>query len=129
MENQISNRFRVWCKNKKQWERNNVALLPNGQLIDLDHRNMPLRPDTHIVEWCIDVMDKSKKLIYESDIVLFQDGNIFGKATIIREDGCMQIKTEKSLPHYPITMPVSNIDEFEIIGNIHDTSVDSVSTT
>ena len=102
--------FRVWCKNKNEWEKNRIALLPNGNLIDLDNQVM-LRHETHIVEFCIGLKDKNGELIFEGDKVRYETGQP-DRPHIEEEvywgDGAF----------YPVcTMPSS---EFEIIGNIHN---------
>ena len=61
-------KYKVWCKNKKEWERNNVALLPNGDLYDLDNKITVLRK-THDVLFNTGLEDTNNKGIYQEDIV------------------------------------------------------------
>ena len=61
-------KYKVWCKNKKEWERNNVALLPNGDLYDLDNRRTLLR-QTHDILFYTGIKDKENNEVYEDDIV------------------------------------------------------------
>ena len=42
--------YLVWCENKKEWEKNRTALLPNGALFDLDNGKVLLE-ENHIIEF------------------------------------------------------------------------------
>lgn len=62
--------FRVWCKNKDQWETDNVFLMNNGRLFQQERtRCVPLRPENHIVQFFTGVIDKHRKKVFEGDVL------------------------------------------------------------
>lgn len=72
------NRFRVWCKNRNEWENDYTFLNDAGSLF---HQNesgytLSLNEKTHIIDRCIGRKDKAGKTVYESSIFKF-DGEIY----------------------------------------------------
>lgn len=55
-------KFRVWCKNNREWEKDTCVLTPNGKLIHQSAKGplVPLRPDTHIVSMFTGLYDSTK---------------------------------------------------------------------
>lgn len=64
--------FRIWCKDKNEWEKDGVRIDAYG---DQYHRKNCLydwvyvRPDNHIVEFSTRLQDANGKEIFQGDIV------------------------------------------------------------
>ena len=65
----MNGKFRVWCKNKKEWEKNDVALLQNGSLFDLDNKVF-LKKENHVLLFSINHVDCEDNELYQGDILL-----------------------------------------------------------
>ena len=64
-------KYRVWCKNKKEYEKDECFLTEDGRLFQLGaYGNMPpLSLDTHIVEQCTGTSINNNELVFEGDII------------------------------------------------------------
>ena len=74
-------RYRVYCKNKQQYEKDDVFLTPDGRLFqeDVNSNMQSLDLKTHIIEKCVDRTDENGKLIFEGDKIRLE---------ITDEDSC-----------------------------------------
>lgn len=110
-------KFRLWCENKKEWERNNWVVTRNGALFDIDQKVF-MKRETHVLEQFTGKTDKNSIEVYVGDVVrlagsctsevFFRDGsyavhglNYFSKENVI----CFLYDYQS--------------DEIEVIGDIH----------
>lgn len=60
-------KFRVWCKNKNEWEKSDVLLTQDGKLIDYNNRIQS--QENHVICPFTGELDSTGKEIYEGDIL------------------------------------------------------------
>ena len=118
----MNNKFRVWCKNKNQWETDYCVLTSDGVLLHRV-RNMwvPLNRDAHIVVFSTGLNDKNGKEIFESDIVKAKDHEPSTYRIEFIDGGyCL---TNPKLEGYPLDINIlypSIGCQIEVIGNTYD---------
>ena len=63
--------FKIWCKNKKEWETDLVAMLPDGGLIHFDKTSkfITLKPWTHIVIFWTGFKDVNGIKAFDKDLI------------------------------------------------------------
>lgn len=113
MEREI--RFRIWCKNKKEWERNRVYIGLNGDLYDRDNC-IYLSPNKHILMQYTGLKDKNGKEVYEGDVVKCEWQNRTG----VIDFTCGSFDLREGMFVTPLQKLVFNKWKLEVIGNIYD---------
>lgn len=65
------NKFKVWCKNKNEWEKDNIALYQDGSIYhtDLKGRHMYVSPEFHIIVFYTGLKDLQNVEAYHKDRV------------------------------------------------------------
>ena len=101
-------RFRVYDKEEKKY----VSLCFHATL----HNSFLEVGDWQIIEQCTGLKDKNGKLIFEGDIVRYND---MKNGTVVFKNGCFVWDWKVNDP------PIYGLDniELEVIGNIHETEV------
>lgn len=120
-------KFRVWCKNNKEWEKDEV-LISNKNLYLIQNKNFSKRvnfePENHIINFCTGLKDKNGKLIYEGDIV-HKSGSKFNGEKILSEIAWSETSAQFVYSDY---IGIGGSHEFrtgtaskmEVLGNIYE---------
>jgi len=115
-------KFRIWCANKKEWEKNNCVISLSGSLFDMDNRII-MRRETHILEFSTGLHDKNGKEIFEGDIVEIIHPCWYSKCkTEFKNGGFIFTELNNPVENSAVTTYsfMRNKWKIEVIGNIHD---------
>ena len=105
-------KFRLWCENKKEWEKDPWVIQPCGVLTWLSNGIKAVNRKTHIIEQYTGLKDKNEKEIYEGDIVQFQDHIM----TLVFKYGSFNAVLDEMMFY------LDSIPDCVVIGNIHENS-------
>jgi len=114
------NKFRVWCKDRNEWEKDECLLRGDGTLFHRVGNNfVQLLPNNHIIEWFTGLLDKNGVEIFEGDKIL---------TTYDIGDGCdprglrektFTLDTWEAFIEFIFDVGHDAYIELEVIGNIH----------
>lgn len=133
--------FRVWCENKKEWEKDEVLISSKGYFantisgVGIHHNDIAIiqrgYPKHHIIEFCTGLKDKNGKLGYHKDFIKNNYGDVFLIEWNSKECAyCLiniiylksGIELEYAIRYDSCSIDSELVKEWEIIGNIHQDS-------
>ena len=114
-------KYRLWCKDKNEWEKDSWVILPNGNLMWVEYGNLVggVYMKNHILVKSTGVKDIEGKEIYEGDIIRYWDNfDERYKLAIIKFDKGSFIMTNDRINW---NIGVTNKDDkIKIVGNIYE---------
>ena len=117
-------KYKLWCKNKKEWEKDSWVILPNGEIAWTEYGNIVgcAPPKSHVLIRSTDLKDKNGVEIYEGDIVFSWSEGVQGKGVVKqRVDGLWIMYPAFSKGKiWAICPNQEGISTVEVIGNIYE---------
>ena len=114
-------KYRLWCKNKNEWEKDSWVILPNGNLMWVEYRNLVggVYMKNHVLVRSTGFKDIEGKEIYEGDIIRYWDNfDERYKLAIIKFDkGSFIITNDRINWNIGLT---NKDDKIKIVGNIYE---------
>ena len=114
-------RYRLWCKDRNEWEKDDWVILPNGNLMWVEYGNLVggVYMKNHILVRSTEFKDIEGKEIYEGDIIRYWDNfDERYKSAIIKFDKGSFIMTNDRI-NWDIGL-INKDDKIKIVGNIYE---------
>ena len=114
-------KYRLWCKDKNEWEKDDWVILPNGNLMWVEYGNLVggVYMKNHILVKSTGFKDIEGKEIYEGDIIRYWDNfDERYKLAIIKFDKGSFIMTNDRI-NWDIGL-INKDDKIKIVGNIYE---------
>ena len=114
-------KYRLWRKDKNEWEKDDWVILPNGNLMWVEYGNLVggVYMKNHVLVKSTGFKDIEGKEIYEGDIIRYWDNfDERYKLAIIKFDKGSFIMTNDRI-NWSLYFTDEN-DEIKIVGNIYE---------
>ena len=114
-------KYRLWCKDKNEWEKDSWVILPNGNLMWVEYGNLVggVYMKNHILVRSTGFKDIEGKEIYEGDIIRYWDNfDEHYKLAVIKLDKGGFIITNNRI-NWDIGL-TNKDDKIKIVGNIYE---------
>ena len=114
-------KYRLWCKDKNEWEKDSWVILPNGNLMWVEYGNLVggVYMKNHVLVKSTGFKDIEGKEIYEGDIIRYWDNfDERYKLAIIKFDKGGFIITNNRI-NWDIGL-TNKDDKIKIVGNIYE---------
>ena len=114
-------KYKLWCKDKNEWEKDSWVILPNGNLMWVEYGNLVggVYMKNYILVKSTGVKDIEGKEIYEGDIIRYWDNfDERYKLAIIKFDkGSFIMANDRINWDIGVT---NKDDKVKIVGNIYE---------
>ena len=114
-------KYRLWCKDKNEWEKDSWVILPNGNLMWVEYGNLVggVYMKNHVLVKSTEFKDIEEKEIYEGDIIRYWDNfDEHYKLAVIKLDKGGFIITNNRI-NWNIGL-TNKDDKIKIVGNIYE---------
>lgn len=113
-------KYRVWCKDNNEWEKDTVLMDDSGGLFQKKGfmSIQPLRKETHVVQFCTGLKDLNGNEIYDGDLVLVVDYPEWTDAYLVKfcEDNLCWALYDA----YGYSESLNEFDKYDVVGNIYE---------
>jgi uncharacterized phage protein (TIGR01671 family) len=117
-------KFRVWCKDKNEWEKDVCLLSQHGDLFHVTQNMiMPYKRKNHIIQMFTGLLDKNGVEVYEGDILIPNNREVrYGAYDGDYSQGCgfFTICHNKKYSTIPFSFSYRQAEDSEVIGNIYE---------
>ena len=114
-------RYRLWCKDRNEWEKDDWVILPNGNLMWVEYGNLVggVYMKNHILVRSTGFKDIERKEVYEGDIIRYwNEVEKCYRLAVIKFDRGSFVMVNNRI-NWDIYVTDEN-DEIKIVGNIYE---------